>query len=79
MGNVGSIPGSYIFPAKYGPYYVKSFGAVLAVLSTACLLAFTLRFYLKYLNRKLDEELSNAPNATESSEAVNMRGFRYMY
>jgi predicted permease len=80
MGNIGSIPGSYIFPSKYGPYYVKSFGAVLAVLSMACILAFTLRVYLKYLNRKLDqEELRNVSNQTESSESVNMRGFRYMY
>ncbi|KAL4933996.1 MFS transporter [Aspergillus undulatus] len=37
MGNIGSIPGSYIFPAKFGPYYVKSFGAELAILGAGCI------------------------------------------
>ncbi|KAL4875791.1 major facilitator superfamily domain-containing protein [Aspergillus karnatakaensis] len=56
MGNIGSIPGSYIFPAKFGPYYVKSFGAELAILAFGCVCAFTLRTYLRYLNKKLEQE-----------------------
>ncbi|KAL4952629.1 major facilitator superfamily domain-containing protein [Aspergillus filifer] len=67
MGNIGSIPGSYIFPSKYGPYYVKSFGAELAVLGMGCVCAFTLRTYLRYENEKMEREEDNDGE----------RGFRY--
>ncbi|KAL1872319.1 hypothetical protein VTK73DRAFT_1550 [Phialemonium thermophilum] len=56
MGNIGSIPGSYIWPAKYGPLYVKSFGAEIAILGFASVCAFVLRTYLRHLNKKLDAE-----------------------
>lgn len=73
MGNIGSIPGSHIFPAKYGPYYVKSFGSVLAVLSMACVLAFTLRVHLKYLNEKLEEEEEEEHTTTSNeTESIQM-------
>jgi hypothetical protein len=54
MGNIGSIPGSYMWPSSYGPLYIKSFGSELAVLGFACVSAFALRTYLKSLNKKLD-------------------------
>ncbi|KAH7311438.1 major facilitator superfamily transporter [Stachybotrys elegans] len=54
MGNIGSIPGSYIWPARFGPLYVQSFGAEIGILGLACCSAFTLRTYLKRLNAKMD-------------------------
>ncbi|KAL4791221.1 major facilitator superfamily domain-containing protein [Aspergillus venezuelensis] len=70
MGNIGSIPGSYIFPSKYGPYYVKSFGAELAILGMGCVCAFTLRAYLSWENKRMERE-----ERQEGGE----RGFRYLY
>jgi hypothetical protein len=92
-GNIGSIPGSYIWPAKYGPYYTISFGASLAILSFAIFAAFMLRTYLKHLNKKLDRdeavafETSDADIkraaelANESVEDVieRRKTFRYLY
>jgi hypothetical protein len=92
MGNIGSIPGSYIWPAKYGPLYVKSFGAEIAILGTACVFAFVLSMYLRYLNKKLDREegVAIVPlEGTAKSESVEEsasadlgggpKGFRYLY
>lgn len=90
MGNIGSIPGSYIWPAKYGPLYVQSFGAEIGILGLACCSAFALRTYLKGLNKKLDaQENVSEPGEAErivekmrqQSEATNQtaRGFRYLY
>lgn len=92
-GNIGSIPGAYIWPAAYGPYYRKSFGASLAILGFAVCSAFTLRTYLKYLNGKLDREAGVAFNVNEAivdnsanlehetTDQIKQRthGFRYLY
>ncbi|TVY35026.1 MFS transporter, partial [Lachnellula occidentalis] len=92
-GNIGSIPGAYIWPEVYGPYYRISFGASLAILGFAVCAAFTLRTYLKYLNGKLDKDQSVAfevnqtalvhaarlENATEEQINEKIRGFRYLY
>ncbi|KAL4910734.1 hypothetical protein BDW74DRAFT_164556 [Aspergillus multicolor] len=77
MGNVGSIPGSYIFPSKYGPLYVQSFGAELAVLGMGCICALTLRTYLTYLNKKMDEESERGEGDSEGE--VEGKPFRYLY
>lgn len=90
MGNVGSIPGSYIWPAKYGPLYVQSFGAEIGILGLACCSAFILRTYLKRLNGKLDAQQAvvgdsqlgeKGENIGSQSEISNQtaRGFRYLY
>lgn len=83
MGNIGSIPGSYIWPAKYGPLYVQSFGAEIAILSFAICVSFVLRTYLKRQNKKLDAQEASDYSALEGkqSEADNQtaRGFRYLY
>lgn len=55
-GNIGSIPGTYIWRAMYGPYYRVPFGACFAILATACIVAFGLRQYLKHLNKQLDRQ-----------------------
>jgi hypothetical protein len=88
MGNIGSIPGSYIWPAKYGPYYVQSFGAEIGILGLACCSAFTLRTYLKRENAKLERQEAiplpvddkGEPLAREPEDATKpARGFRYLY
>lgn len=86
MGNIGSIPGSYIWPAKYGPYYVESFGAEIALFSFACLCALTLRFYLRAQNKKMDREEAvtmvvegYAEKLGGEGQAIRRQGFRYLY
>ncbi|KAI1849743.1 hypothetical protein JX266_004692 [Neoarthrinium moseri] len=93
MGNIGSIPGSYIWPSKYGPYYVKSFGAELAIFTFAVGCAFLLRTYLKSLNKKLDAEAKvpfEVTNGTVEQTAAlagkmpqhilqDTKHFRYLY
>ena len=92
-GNIGSIPGAYIWPAAYGPYYRKSFGASLSILGFAVFVALVLRTYLKYLNGKLDKEggigfevkqsviVHTAQLEHETVEIITekARGFRYLY
>ncbi|KAK9794143.1 putative Major facilitator superfamily (MFS) profile domain-containing protein [Seiridium cardinale] len=93
MGNIGSIPGSYIWPSKYGPYYVKSFGAELAIFVFAVVCAFILRTYLKHLNKKLDagEQVPYEVTETTTERTADLegkppgavvedaKGFRYLY
>ncbi|KAL4750159.1 hypothetical protein BDW72DRAFT_213596 [Aspergillus terricola var. indicus] len=79
MGNIGSIPGSYIFPSKYGPLYVKSFGAELAVLGMGCVCALILRTYLRYLNRKMDVDEEYTEGEGEREGEGRGKPFRYLY
>ena len=81
MGNIGSIPGSYIWPAKYGPYYVQSFGAELALLAFASIFALALRFYLRAQNKKMDQQDSMRASSEGGAghAAVDGKGFRYLY
>lgn len=84
MGNIGSIPGSYIWPAKYGPLYVKSFGAEIAILGFGCVCALCLRFYLIAQNKKLDREerveMTAAGDGEKAGEITEpVKGFRYLY
>lgn len=84
MGNIGSIPGSYIWPAKYGPLYVKSFGAEIAILGFGCVCALVLRFYLIAQNKKLDREerveMSTAGDGEKTDETTEpVKSFRYLY
>lgn len=82
-GNIGSIPGSYIWPIKYGPFYRVSFGASLAILGAAFCAAFTLRTYLRYLNKKLECEENAGEIGVElhgeNLEQSKEKGFRYLY
>lgn len=67
VGNAGSIPASYVWPARWGPYYTRSFGAVIACFGTSVLLALGLRFYLIHLNKKLDREEAVAFEVNETA------------
>lgn len=79
MGNIGSIPGSYIWPAEYGPLYVKSFGTEIAILGFSVVCAFGLRTYLARENKKLDAaEMVQTDGKTGETTAVTS-GFRYLY
>lgn len=55
-GNIGSIPGTYIWRSIYGPWYAVPFGACIAILGTGCVVALGLRRYLVVLNKQLDRE-----------------------
>lgn len=87
MGNIGSIPGSYIWPAKFGPLYVQSFGAEIGILGLACCSAFLLRTHLKRLNKKLEAEEANmatsavgeASTKSPDDELRPAKNFRYLY
>ncbi|KAI8277665.1 hypothetical protein K4K59_009431 [Colletotrichum sp. SAR11_240] len=86
MGNIGSIPGSYIWPAKYGPYYVESFGAEIALLGFAAIAALGLRFYLCAQNKKLDREEAMQDSVEAGAKDVvgydgmtEVKSFRYLY
>ncbi|CZR65616.1 related to nicotinamide mononucleotide permease [Phialocephala subalpina] len=92
-GNIGSIPGAYIWPINYGPYYRNSFIASLAILTFAISAACALRTYLKHLNKKLDRNEGVAFVASQGAversaklegETLNqvkdrMQRFRYLY
>lgn len=88
------IPGTYIWRAEYAPEYVVPFGACLAILGFACIVAFGLRTYLKHLNKSLDQhedsigyevnekslEHGAALEKSTLEEAIlRSRGFRYLY
>lgn len=80
-------------PSKYGPYYVQSFGAELAIFAFAILCAFALRTYLKHLNKKLDaseqvpyevteataKHTANLEGKVPGDVVEDVKGFRYLY
>lgn len=74
---------------RYEAYYVIPFGAEIAILGLACCSAFTLRMYLKRLNKGLAaaEEAESRPvdaygepvdRIPEDSTRM-WKGFRYLY
>lgn len=78
MGNVGSIPGAYIWADKYGPYYQDPFGAMVAILGTGCILALCLRQYLAHLNKKLDSQGVASESGMDVVAESGVK-FRYLY
>lgn len=93
MGNIGSIPGTYIWRSMYGPYYAVPFWACFAILAAACVVALGLRQYLILLNKNLDREDESAfemnstavvHSATLEKQDVEevrrqVKSFRYLY
>ncbi|WWC92441.1 uncharacterized protein L201_007399 [Kwoniella dendrophila CBS 6074] len=55
LSQTGNIAGSYVWPAKYGPTYLKSYGVVLAMFVTTIILNIWFRQILVSANRKLAE------------------------
>lgn len=92
-GNIGSIPGTYIWRSMYGPYYAVPFWACFAILAAACVVALGLRQYLAHLNKRLDQEddvpfelndlavKHTAQLEKEDFEEVqkHVKSFRYLY
>ncbi|KAF7190329.1 MFS transporter prlL [Pseudocercospora fuligena] len=81
-GNIGSIPGTYIWRSMYGPYYKVPFWSCFAILGAACVVAFVLRMYLIRLNRKLDREESSTIELEIDGKNLGeteVKGFRYLY
>lgn len=92
-GNIGSIPGSYIWRAEYAPQYIVPFGACLAILCGAIISGLILRQYLVYMNKRLEHDDSvgreSSTTATKHSAALEhggtqdiagkSYGFRYLY
>lgn len=82
-GNVGSIPGTYIWRSMYGPYYRVPFGACLAILGGVVVVAVGLRGYLMKLNGELDRiegegmELDDKDGNDRGDGGG--RAFRYLY
>lgn len=67
VGNMGAIPAAYLWPSRWGPYYARSFGATIAFMAVAVIVALALRFYLVHLNKKLDREDALAFEATTTA------------
>lgn len=81
VGQCGPLLGTRLFPESEGPYYHKGFYITFAFLVLVAVLAQTQRFYLRYLNKKLDEtygfiDRAEALNATD--EAAGPETFRYV-
>ncbi|KAJ3480550.1 hypothetical protein NLG97_g8044 [Lecanicillium saksenae] len=86
IGQLGTLIGTRLYPDRDGPYYTTGHRVCAAVLLGAAVCAFTLRFYLGYLNRKLDEKESNDPyghnfnasgtNQDEAERLVGSTGYR---
>ncbi|WVQ86269.1 hypothetical protein IAT38_008437 [Cryptococcus sp. DSM 104549] len=55
MSQVGNIVGSYIWPPKFGPSFVKSYGIVLAMFALTVILNFWFRCILVAANERLAE------------------------
>lgn len=78
MGNIGSIPGAYIWAAKYRPYYQKPFGAMVAILGAGCIFALCLRQDLAHRNKKLDKQEAASGRGIDVVEEIDVK-FRYLY
>lgn len=84
MGNIRSIPGTYIWRSMYGPYYAVPSWTCFAVLSTACVVALGLRQYLALLNKRLEQEDTadvemRKPTAESGGPGVmGSKPFRYL-
>ncbi|CAK4022668.1 major facilitator superfamily transporter [Lecanosticta acicola] len=84
-GNVGSIPGSYIWRSMYGPWYRIPFGACFAILGAGVVVAAGLRWYLIRLNKELERvegagiAMEGAGKECDDVDDDERKGFRYLY
>ncbi|KAF7562479.1 hypothetical protein G7046_g1657 [Stylonectria norvegica] len=54
IGQCGPLVGTRLYPDKHAPYYSHGMQVCAWAMFGVAILAFALRFYLKYLNRKMD-------------------------
>nr|XP_018259832.1 MFS transporter [Kwoniella dejecticola CBS 10117]OBR81990.1 MFS transporter [Kwoniella dejecticola CBS 10117] len=91
LSQTGNIAGSYVWPAKYGPSYVRSYGVVLAMFVATILLNIWFRSILVAANRRLAEgerafgEHSDTAEQAAKLESTTVRdakqmqkGFRFL-
>ncbi|THH08044.1 hypothetical protein EW145_g2973 [Phellinidium pouzarii] len=94
VGNIGSLIGSYVWKAEWGPQYHQSMEIGIASLFLSILLAFVIRYIVKRMNKQLDEDALGALKGTNRKrieEAARLEGiileeamerkrrFRYLY
>ncbi|KAH8115372.1 MFS transporter [Phellopilus nigrolimitatus] len=94
IGSLGTLTGSYVWKAKWGPQYHESMVIGIAALSLSTALAFVMRCILKRENRQLDEnelgalsgadrerieEVARLEGITFEEAMERKRGFRYLY
>ncbi|KIJ55137.1 hypothetical protein M422DRAFT_152356 [Sphaerobolus stellatus SS14] len=72
---VSGIPGSYIFPTKWGPTYRNSFAICAAAFGLNIVMSFIMRQYLLRENRRMEREEAHLELKTESK----VKSFRYLY
>lgn len=70
FSQVGSIPGSYVWPIRWGPTYRYSLGICLACNCASILMCYLFRDHLRRENRRLEER--------ERAAGKEQKGFRYM-
>ncbi|KAG1895797.1 MFS general substrate transporter [Suillus fuscotomentosus] len=70
LEQLGSISGSYVWPANWGPTYRYSYTIVIACNVIVITMTWILRQHLKTLNKKLERE--------EHEQGIKEKGFRYV-
>ncbi|WVF67756.1 hypothetical protein IAT40_002516 [Kwoniella sp. CBS 6097] len=91
LSQTGNIAGSYVWPNKYGPSFVKSYGIVLAMFGTTIALNVWFRQILVSANRRLEigerafEEHGDTLQAAAALESTTVKdaqamqkGFRFL-
>ncbi|KAK4705546.1 hypothetical protein P7C70_g658, partial [Phenoliferia sp. Uapishka_3] len=81
FSQLGNVSGAYIFPAKWGPSYEKSYGICIACF-VFCIAGVLLhRWSLARLNRQLEDQDNNGgvdPENLRRPAIAMPRGFRYV-
>ncbi|KAG2143398.1 MFS general substrate transporter [Suillus bovinus] len=70
LQQLGSILGSYVWPANWGPSYRYSYAIVIVANVITITMTWILRQHLKKLNKKLEKE--------EQEQGIKEKGFRYV-
>ena len=55
VGQCGPLVGTRLYPDRDAPFYSPGMGACASAMLSVAVLAVLLRFYLKYLNRRMDK------------------------
>ncbi|KAL0933121.1 major facilitator superfamily transporter [Colletotrichum truncatum] len=86
IGQCGPLVGTRLYPDRDAPFYAPGMRACACAMLAVAFLALFLRFYLSYLNRKLDTEAAGNDDAEEEQGLVGSHAesktakssFRYM-
>lgn len=87
IGQCGPLVGTRLYPDRDAPFYAPGMQACAGAMLAVAVLAVFLRFYLSYLNRKMDAACAVGSEAEEEEEGLvgsgcrkrtASQGFRYM-